>query len=733
MLRLLLILLILLSALSSTYAQEPDTDIKNNSQSANPKALTPHDSIAEFSRLMFSGTGKGDNTRALARAMNFIEPRPQIKRFNQKNELLNEAKDLFALLKSVNYTLDDINILENDGKTAVVELGDSSANIRLNMTYSNNFGWIFSGNNFISQDFKDAIEHINSIQANMKEHSDEFVLDLSSPLNTAYTFLYGVQNLYGFSMKDAIRALDLSKLDPIVTKELGANWAVQCYRMFRYSSPIKPESLSNNPYYDGNVILLLDPDFGMLGMKLCTDPETGMKSWKIEYSGNGSINGIYDSYMKMGMAQEIKSYNTPHLPLHVLLDDFFQINLPSFEESFLYMNIWKIILIAFLILLSILAIRLIRVIFLPFIGFIMNRFNINTSSESNRRFIFPLQISLIALLWLYGLVIILANPATMIISIVILKIALCFAISLLLCRIIDVIIIIAADKFDTTLQILTGIIGKILKIVIIISASLYICEVFGIDTKNYLAALGIGGFALALAGKDTIENFFGSIMIIIDRPFHTGDYIKVTGIDGEIQQVGVRSTKIITLNDTVVTVPNRLFISSAVENLGMRKWRRYKTSFDILYETDITKIKEFTHGLTELAYLHPDSQKDKIQIFFYSLGTSSLEIYVNIYFRNRGKLEELKAREAFNLQAINLAKKLGIEFAYPTQKLYLKHDQPEPKATSDSFSEQIPDTASKDNTSDSTVSTGTKVSPGILLARQISPYYKETDKKKEPK
>ena len=731
-LQLLLIILTLITPLTPVTAEEANSQATAKDRPATRKMLTPQDTVAEFSRLMFSGTGKGGDTRDLAHALDFIEPQPGIKRFNQKNELLKQAKDLFALLKSVNYTLDDINIIENDGKRALIELGDNDSDIRLYMTYSDQHGWIFAGDNFISEDFTSALKHINSITENITEHSDEFILDLSSPLNTAYTFIYGVQNLYGYNMQDAVRALNLTNHDPLVAAELGANWAVQIYRMLRYSYPIKPESLSNNPYYDGNIVLLLDPDFGMLEMKLSTDSKTGMKAWKIEYSGDSNINGIYDSYMKMGMANVIRSYNTPHLPLHVILDDFFQIHFPTLENKFLYMNIWKIFLIALLILLSIMAIHLIRITFLPLINFTMKKFNINTSNESNKRFILPLQIILISLLWLYGLVIILANPAIMLISIVALKVVLCFAISLLLCRTIDVIIVIAAYKFDTTLQILTGIIGKILKIIIIISASLYICEVFGVNTRNYLAALGIGGFALALAGKDTIENFFGSIMIIIDRPFHTGDYIKVGDIDGEIQQVGVRSTKILTLNDTVVTVPNRLFISSAVENLGMRKWRRYQTSFDILYETDIAKIREFTHGLTELAHLHPDSRKDRIQVFFHSLGTSSLEIYINIFFRNRGRLEELKAREAFNLQAMTLAQKLGIEFAYPTQKLYLaRYSASEPETLSESnippaYTSARPATT----TNDSSISTGIKVSPGILLAREISPYYKEPEEKK---
>ena len=695
------------------------TDITDKPKIANNKIQkneTPAETIEKFTKLMFAGTGKGGNTKSLAKALNFIEHDTSKKKPTQNNLLLKQANELFLLLQSVNYTLDEIDIIKKEGKTEIIELGDSNSSIQLSFFYTDKFGWIFSKENFSTKGFDSAMKHLENIKANLNEHADDFIPDLSSPLNTAYTFTFGIQERFGFTIEDAVKALDLSHFDPVVIQELGATWAIQTYRILLYASPIKPESLSNNPLYEGNVILLLDPDFGMLGMNVVTDPITNKKAWKIQYSGINSISGTYDSYMKMGMTKEINEYNIKSRPLHVIMDDFFQIHMPYLEKMFLGFNLWKFPATILLLLSSFIVAPLIKIIVLPILNLALKELSITSEKDKNKRFILPLQISIIAFIWLEGFVEITANPYIISYTVIALNIVLCFAIGLLICRIIDAVTNIASNKFDTALHIITSVIGKLLKLAIIISAALYICGILGIDTKNFLAALGIGGFAVALAGKDTMENFFGSIMIIIDRQFNNGDVIKINNIEGTIEQVSVRSTRIRTFDNSIVTVPNRMFISSSVENTSMRQWRRYKTSLDIVYNTDISVIKEFTQGISKLAYLHPSTRKDNIQVFFNEFATSSLQIYISIFFKNKGKLAELKAREEINSQIMLLAKKIGVKFAYPTQTLHLTNEDKDEK-------EEL-------QISNSTQDTSTTNISGVDVAKEISPYYNESESKK---
>lgn len=676
---------------------------------------TPQEALNKFTKLMFSGTSRGGNTRDLAQALTLVEPHYTNGKPESQSDLLAKAKDLVFLLNSVNYNPDEIKIIAKNGDINLLEIGDEESSIQLAMEKNDKYGWIFADENFTSKEYDSALKHVASVRENIAEYATQFVTDLSSPLNTLYTFSYGVQGIHGYTLKDAVQALDLSRLDPKVAAGLGPTWAIQAYRMLRYASQVSPESISNNPQYKGNVILLLDPDYGMISMRLCTDPETEKKAWKIEYSGTSNINGIYDSFMRRGMINELNKMGVKDPTLHIILDDFFQLHIPFMEKQLLGINIWKIVLTILLMLSSFIILPVVRYISLPVINFILRKLSVTSSQDANKRFILPLQIIIVAIIWIYGIVIITASPKIMAATIVALNIILCLTLTLLACRIIDSSCSVAADRVNTSLHILTSVLGKLLKLMILVIAGLYICFIFNIDTTSFLAALGIGGFAFALAGKDTIENFFGSIMIIIDRPFHNGDMITISGIEGTIEQVGVRSTRIRTFDDTIITIPNRMFISSAVENLTMRKWRRYKTTFDILYETDIEKIAALTKGLAELAHLHPDSKKDSIQVFFYSLESYSLQIYISIFFRNRGRIEELKAREAFNTQAMYLAREMGIEFAYPTQKLFLSREE-QPEHELPSADSAIPDVT------DSHLS-----SRAVELARQISPYYKDTE------
>lgn len=696
--RILLLFIFMISSIA--FAQDAQ---ENVSAAAN---VSPQETLLDFSMLMFSGINKDSNTKDLARALDLLEPDNINGKNELKSSLLNKAKNLLFLLQSINYSPEDIVVLSNDGKKASLELKDENNSLVLDFVKTENKGWVIAKSNFDKEAFSEAVGIIENIKESLAKYADTFIPALSSPLNSFYTFLYGVQGVHGYNLEDAVKVLNLSKLDPKVAQSLGPTWAVQAYRMLRFASTVKPESLPNDPMYDGQVVLLLDKDYGMINMELFTDEVSGKKAWKIEYSGTSSFNKVYDSYMNQGMLELIKNVKIPVLPLHIRLDDFFQIYLPFLEIKFLGINLWKYLLMILLALSTYIIRPVVSFISFPLINFVMSKFNVISNYDTKQRFILPLQIIVIAYIWLQGIVIITANPRLMVVTIIALNIILCITVTLIIYRFIDSSCSVASDRFSTSFHILTNVFSKLLKIVVLIAAGLYICYVLNIDTTNFLAALGIGGFAFALAGKDTIENFFGSIMIIADRPFKNGDYIIIDGIEGCIEQVGVRSTTIRTLNDSVITVPNRKFISSSVENFEMRKWRRYKTSFGILYQTDVEKIIMFTRGLDELIRLHPDSNNDKTQVFFDNFGDSALEIYVSIFFRNRGRLEELKARESINLQTMRLAKELGIEFAYPTQTLFINK-----QSEDDSAANEICD-----------------INSALEVARRISPYYHETDK-----
>lgn len=134
-------------------------------------------------------------------------------------------------------------------------------------------------------------------------------------------------------------------------------------------------------------------------------------------------------------------------------------------------------------------------------------------------------------------------------------------------------------------EIILSLAGSILRVLVITAAIFIIAEIFNIPYETVLAGLGIGGLAFAIAAKDTIANFFGSAIIVADRPFKTGDRIKIGSNIGEIINVGIRSTKIRTITDTVLTVPNQYITSEMIDNYSAREAMRIDTEFFLSLNT----------------------------------------------------------------------------------------------------------------------------------------------------
>lgn len=211
-----------------------------------------------------------------------------------------------------------------------------------------------------------------------------------------------------------------------------------------------------------------------------------------------------------------------------------------------------------------------------------------------------------------------------------------------------------------------------LQVLVIVLGLIYLLEVLNLNVTAVVAGLSIGGLAVALAAQDTIKNFFGSIMIFVDRSFKVGDWIVAEGLDGEVEEIGVRSTRIRTFYNSVLHVPNGKMADMIIDNLGMRIYRRYRTMLNINYNTHPVLIKAFVKGLKELVLKNPNTRKDFYGINFYEYGNHSLNILFNIFFTVPTFEQEWDIREEINFQILELATELGIKFAFPTQTLNIE-------------------------------------------------------------
>jgi MscS family membrane protein len=215
--------------------------------------------------------------------------------------------------------------------------------------------------------------------------------------------------------------------------------------------------------------------------------------------------------------------------------------------------------------------------------------------------------------------------------------------------------------------------SKTLKILIVVMGVLIALQNFGVNVASVLAGLGLGGLAFALAAKDTAANVFGSITILLDAPFKIGDMIKVGDSEGIVEDIGFRSTRLRTVYNSLVTIPNSVVANEKIDNTGARHKRRVRQVLGLLYETPPKKVEEFVDAITYHLHQHQQVDKDTITVTFNNFNASTLDILVNFHLNeiNTNK-EEQDLTQAILLDILGLAQTLEVEFAYPTQTLYLK-------------------------------------------------------------
>ena len=231
-----------------------------------------------------------------------------------------------------------------------------------------------------------------------------------------------------------------------------------------------------------------------------------------------------------------------------------------------------------------------------------------------------------------------------------------------------------AAKTDTKLDDqLVPLVRKSLKVFLVLIGGIFILQNLSVDVGSLLAGLGLGGLAFALAAKDTVANFFGSVMIFIDKPFQIGDWIKMSAdVEGTVEEVGFRTTRIRTFYNSVVTVPNALVTNTPIDNLGVRRYRRYKGMLGLTYDTPPEKVQAFCEGVRAIIQSLPGMRKDFYLVEFQGFGASSLDVLLYCFMDVPDWAAELRTRTNLNLEILRLAQNLGVSFAFPTQTLHIE-------------------------------------------------------------
>lgn len=205
----------------------------------------------------------------------------------------------------------------------------------------------------------------------------------------------------------------------------------------------------------------------------------------------------------------------------------------------------------------------------------------------------------------------------------------------------------------------------IVKTIIFTVSLLFVINLLDFNLINFLAGLSIGGFALAFGAQDTIKNFLGSLMIFADKSFRVGDWINNKEVSGTVEEIGLRSTKIRTFHNSLVTVPNSLLSDNNIDNLGQRIYRRYKTTLVLKYDTPSDNIVEFTNRISDCISQHPETRKDFFMVYMSDFNMYGIEVLVYTFFEVSDWNKEMKAKHELIKSILDIKDELKIEFAIP--------------------------------------------------------------------
>ncbi|WP_374163576.1 mechanosensitive ion channel family protein [Arcticibacter sp. MXS-1] len=227
------------------------------------------------------------------------------------------------------------------------------------------------------------------------------------------------------------------------------------------------------------------------------------------------------------------------------------------------------------------------------------------------------------------------------------------------------------------------------KIALAIIAVIIILDIFGFNVTTGLAALGIGGIALALGAQKTMENFVGSVTLIADQPIRVGDFCKVGDIVGTVEQIGMRSTQIRTLDRTIVTIPNGEFSSLKIENYAPRDRFWFHPIFRIRLDTTPDQIRFLLVELRTILYSHPKVNPDPARIRMIEIAPDCLKLEVFAYVDAIDFDRFLEVQEDLFLRMMDVIEKSGTGFAMPSQTIYLGKDKGNSGDKAAAVSEQV--------------------------------------------
>lgn len=518
-------------------------------------------------------------------------------------------------------------------------------------------------------------EYIEIIEE--KEKPDDLTVDpiLRSPRATMRAFLDRMSRVRSEGYDQVIKTLDLSAVERSIRNDIGRERAAMMQFVIDRYKYIDLVEIPNET--DGLAYRFLSHEVGEIVIDRVVCPDSEISAWKFTSRTVDSLPALYDAFRNRPLVEGVES--DVDIPLSVRIRDYMNNLFPGLVRTTFFVENWQWLGILFVITLGVIISGLLKKSAQAAVDSIFKHKNLTIDQSVRDSFLKPFKVFLVFFIWWFGFSLLgLPNVIRMFFVQFTRIIATIFAI-ISLFKVIDVLnnylmgkALKTANKFD---DLLVPLISKALKTFVVAIGFIVIADLLAFDVNKILAGLGIGGLAFALAAQDTISNLFGSITILVDRPFQIGDWITIGAVDGTVESVGVRSTRVRTFHNSLVTVPNSQLINASIDNWGAREFRRITCDIGIAYDTPPAKIDAFCEGIRELIRLHPYTRKDFYIVNLNNFANNCLQIMLYCFVKAPDWGTELREKHRLFNDIIKLAGKIGVEFACSPQTVYLRNDK----------------------------------------------------------
>lgn len=228
-----------------------------------------------------------------------------------------------------------------------------------------------------------------------------------------------------------------------------------------------------------------------------------------------------------------------------------------------------------------------------------------------------------------------------------------------------------SSKFNLD-SILVNFFSKIIRWIVVVLAVLMIAQQWGFDVNGFIAGLGLGGLAFALAAKDALANIFGGIVVLTDKPFSVGDWILTPSVEGTVEEINFRSTKIRTFAHALVTLPNSVIANEPITNWSRMGKRRITFNLEVTYDTSPQKLNRCIERIRELLETHPGIHQETIFVCFDQFGKNGLEIFLYFFTVSTVWAEYLEVKEEINFRILEILEEEQVKVAFPRRGIYIK-------------------------------------------------------------